>query len=264
MKGVCYQMKVEEDTKTTFQKVKRAALSAKEEGAQLFVLPEMFNCPYDIQLFRKYSDYQEETVYFLKALSKETDMLIIGGSIPEKEEEHIYNTCFVLEKGKVLGRHRKRHLFDVDMAEGISFFESKVLTPGRETTVIDTGLGKIGICICFDMRFAELCVDMAQKGAKVIVIPAAFNTHTGPLHWHITGRMRSIDSQCYTVLCAPARDMKASYHSYGHSMVCDPMGQVVASLEEKEGLLWFDLDLSKVDEARRALPLLKEREKDDR
>ena len=132
---------------------------------------------------------------------------------------------FLTRNGHQIGKHRKMHLFDIDVKGGQYFKESDTLTPGDQVTVFDTEFGKMGLCICYDFRFPELARLMVDEGAQVIIVPAAFNMTTGPLHWELMFRQRAVDNQVYTIGAAPARDLNAGYHSWGHSIAVSPWGE---------------------------------------
>ena len=161
-----------------------------------------------------------------------------------------------------IGKHRKTHLFDIDVKGGQSFKESDTLTAGNSGTVFDTEFGRMGVMICFDIRFPEFARMMVNDGAKMIFVPAAFNMTTGPAHWELSFRARALDNQIYMLGCAPARNPAASYISWGHSIFTDPWGRVVDMLDEKEGILIGEIDLDYENEIREQLPLLKARRND--
>lgn len=221
------------------------------------VLPEIFTCPYDNKCFPQFAESGEgETYRFLANLARERKAYVIGGSIPELEEGKIYNTSYIFDRGgKLIGRHRKIHLFDIDVQGGQYFKESDVLSPGTQITVFDTEFGKMGACICFDIRFPDLFIEMRKAGARMVFIPAAFNMTTGPAHWETLFRSRALDQQIYVLGCSPARDEKASYVAYGHSILTDPWGSVVCELGAEEGILSAQIDPERVDRVRRQIPL---------
>jgi len=235
-----------------------------KEGADIAVLPEMFCCPYNTSYLRKYGE--EEGGYAYKELSKAANssgIYVVAGTIPELERTHVYNTSYVFDrKGKRVAKHRKMHLFDIDVEGGQYFKESDVLSPGRDVTVFDTEFCKIGLGICYDIRFPELSRLMVLEGAEVIIFPAAFNMTTGPAHWELNFRGRALDNQVYTVGVAPARDMESSYHSYGNSIVVSPWGNVINRMDEKEGYIIQEIDLEYVKKVRNELPLLKHLRRD--
>lgn len=151
---------------------------------------------------------------------------------------------------------------DIDIRGGQCFKESEALSSGNEATVFDTEFGKMGLCVCYDFRFPELARQMVNRGARIFIVPAAFNMTTGPAHWELLYRSRAVDNQVFAVGTAPARDMAASYHSWGHSLVVDPWGNVLKMLDEKEGSLRCRLELEQIETVRRQLPLLKHRRRD--
>jgi predicted amidohydrolase len=155
------------------------------------------------------------------------------------------------------------HLFDIDIPGKITFRESEVLSPGNQVTLVDLpGYGRIAVAICYDVRFPELATIAARRGAFALVYPGAFNLTTGPLHWKLLAQARAVDNQIYVAMCSPARDMGATYHAYGHSMLVDPMAQVVGEAEESETIVEAELDSAKIEEARRNIPLNTQRRYD--
>jgi len=258
------QMKVGLD-KT--QNVKKAVKFIRKAGekADLVVLPEMFNCPYQTDQFPSYAEGADESPT-LKAVSRaarDSEVYLVAGSIPERDQDHIYNTSFIYNPtGELIGRHRKLHLFDIDVPGQIQFKESDTLTPGDQITVVDTDFGKLGVAICYDIRFPELARLMTLQGAQLLVFPGAFNLTTGPAHWEILSRTRALDNQVYLATCSPARDDEAPYVAYGHSLLADPWGEVVVQAGIGEEILYASIKASRVDEVRQELPLLKNRRRD--
>ncbi|KAJ2377467.1 Omega-amidase nit3, partial [Coemansia sp. RSA 2607] len=137
--------------------------------------------------------------------------------------------------------------------------ESEVLSAGNELTQFATPWGAVGLGICYDVRFPEMAMVAARRGCLMMVYPGAFNTTTGPLHWELLMRARAMDNQIFIAACSPARDENAEYHAWGHSTVVDPYARVVASTDEKEGIVYADVDLSLVDEVRKAIPVYTQR-----
>ncbi|PWY64866.1 carbon-nitrogen hydrolase [Aspergillus piperis CBS 112811] len=247
-------------------------LEAAKAGASLIVLPECFNSPYGTQYFPKYAETllpspptqeQSPSYHALSSIAAEAKAYLVGGSIPELEPttKKYYNTSLVFSPtGALIGTHRKTHLFDIDIPGKITFKESEVLSPGNQLTVVDLpDYGKIGLAICYDIRFPEAGMIAARKGAFMLVYPGAFNTTTGPLHWSLLARARAVDNQVYVALCSPARDMSASYHAYGHSLVVDPSANVLAETEEKEDIIYADLDNETIQNTRKGIPIYTQR-----
>ena len=249
------------DKAETRAKAEKFIREAAANGAQVISLPEMWDCPYSNDYFREYAEPADgETVQFMSALAKELGIYLIGGSISELDGDKVYNTAFCFDKeGNIIGRHRKVHLFDIDVEGGIRFMESDTLTAGDEMTVIDTEYGKIGVAICYDVRFPEWFRKMALAGARLIVLPAAFNMTTGPAHWDLTMRARALDNQVYFAANAPARDEQGVYVAYGNSCIASPWAEFIAHADEKECIIYGDIDLDYEDAIRDQLPLLKHR-----
>lgn len=276
--GLC-QMKVGIDKKSNLAKAEAMVREAAARGANVVSLPEIFNCPYANKYFREYAeDRNGETTSMLSALAKELGIYLIGGSIPEIEEGgaskegeagevggagkegKVYNTCFVFDReGNVIARHRKVHLFDVDVENGIRIRESDTITPGEDLTVFDTEYGRFGIAICYDIRFPELFRSLALAGAKMVILPAAFSFATGIAHWDITLRTRALDNQFYLAAVSPARDPESPYLAYGHSCIATPWGEFSAKTDHRETILIGEVDLDYVNQIRNQLPLLAHR-----
>lgn len=264
--GLCQMMVIKSTKKENILKAKSMIYEAADKGAEIVALPEMFNCPYNNKHFREYAETYPsgETLNMLSVAAKEKKIFIVGGSIPELDEQgRVFNTSFAFDnKGKMIGKHRKVHLFDIDIKDGVKFKESEVLTAGSDITIIDTPWGKVGIAICYDIRFPELIRIMALKGVKIVIIPAAFNMTTGPAHWELLFKSRALDNQVYVVGVSPARNEKYSYVAYGNSLIANPWGSIIGKLDEKEGILVEDINLDYIDEVRESLPLLRHRRKD--
>ena len=255
------QLKGSFDKEESRQTVRKFVTEAASNGAQVVALPEMWDCPYANEYFREYAEPEDgETVKFMSQLASELGIYLIGGSISELDGDKVYNTSFCFDReGNIIGKHRKTHLFDIDVKGGIRFMESDTLTAGESSTVIDTEFGKIGVAICYDVRFPELSRRMALDGAKLIVLPAAFNMTTGPAHWDLSMRARALDNQVYFAANSPARDEDGVYVAYGNSCIATPWGEFAAHADEKEGIIYADIDFDYVDSIREQLPLLKHR-----
>lgn len=265
MKVVLLQTKVSERKQENLDAVEEKLQMLREEKPDLVMLPEMFNCPYQTDLFPLYAEREGgESWQALSRMAGREGIYLAAGSIPEVDEEgRVYNTAYVFDRGgRQIAKHRKMHLFDINVTGGQYFKESDTLTAGDQVTVFDSEFGKMGICICFDIRFPELSRLMAQEGAQIILIPGAFNMTTGPAHWELSFRARALDNQVYVLGAAPARDAHSSYTSWGHSIVVNPWGQVLGQLDEREGCLIQELDLDEVVRIRRDLPLLRSRRLD--
>lgn len=262
--AVC-QLTVGGDKQKNIGQAREMIHRAAGRGARLVVLPEMFNCPYQAHKFPVYAEtYPEgQTFSMLAAAAAEEKVYLVGGSVPEQDGERVYNSSFVFgPDGNLLARHRKMHLFDVDLPGGVTVKESSTLGAGEQVTVVPTEFCPVGVAICYDIRFPELIRLMALRGAKIIVIPAAFNMTTGPAHWDLVFRARAVDNQVFVIAASPARDVQAKYVAYGHSMIVDPWGDILARADEKEQVLLGEVNLRKLEKVRRELPLMAHRRTD--
>ncbi|MEG0250101.1 MAG: carbon-nitrogen hydrolase family protein [Peptostreptococcus sp.] len=258
------QMNVGNDKVKNIEKAIRMIKEAADNGAELVLLPEIFMCPYNNQCFSEYAEeFPGETSKAMMKAAKESSIYLLAGSIPEKSDGKIYNSSYFYNReGVLIAKHRKMHLFDINIEGGQKFKESDVLTPGDDFTVVDTDLGKIGIAICYDVRFPEYFRAMTMLGAEVVLLPAAFNMTTGPAHWEMSIRMRAVDNQIYMIAAAPARDESSSYVSYANSMVVSPWGTIEASAGIDEKILYSEVNSGKLAKVRKELPLLKHLRKD--
>lgn len=259
------QMKVSADVSDNLRRADAWVKQVANEGAQVVVLPEMFACPYQTHLFRDYAEPEGGPIYkALSQMAKDHGVYLVGGSFPELDERgRIFNTCFVFDPlGKAIARHRKVHLFDIQIKGGQHFKESDVLSAGSDLCLFDTPYGRIGVMICFDIRFVEWSRLLADGGAELIVMPGAFNMTTGPKHWQMLMRVRAMDNQLYLAAVSPARDEAAGYIAYGHSLVADPWAEVLAELDENEGIIVQTIDFEKNRKVRAQLPILNARRTD--
>jgi predicted amidohydrolase len=259
------QMKVSSDKERNLQTAEQQIEQCARMGAELVVLPEMFCCPYQTSSFPAYAEQEGGLIWSrLSAAARRNQVYLVGGSMPELDDAgKVYNTCFIFDRiGQQIGKHRKMHLFDIAIRGGQHFRESDTLSPGSQVTLVETEFCKLGVAICYDLRFPELARLMVLGGAKIMVFPGAFNLTTGPAHWEILFRVRALDNQVYALGCAPARDESASYHSYGNSLVVSPWGDVLGRLGAEEGFLMQEIDLDEVERIRQELPLLQHRRTD--
>lgn len=235
---------------------------------------ECFNSPYGTEHFPHYAEpipgitgkhSADATPSYnaLSALASTHQIYLVGGSIPELDPrtKKLYNTSMTFSpSGTLIATHRKVHLFDISIPGKIHFIESDVLSPGNEPTLVDMPeFGLLGIGICYDIRFPELAMLAARRGAFAMVYPGAFNMTTGPLHWELLARARAVDNQVYVALCSPARSAEAGYTAWGHSLVVDPNAEVVAATDEAEGIVEWVLKPERISEVRKGIPVTVQR-----
>ncbi|XP_003973949.2 omega-amidase NIT2 [Takifugu rubripes] len=245
----------------------RARTLVKEaagQGSKMVLLPECFNSPYGTSFFSTYAEKMPgESTRVLSEVAKENEIYLVGGSIPEEEDGKLYNTCAVFgPDGEMILKHRKIHLFDIDVPGKIRFQESETLSPGDSLSVFETPFCKVGVGICYDIRFAELAQLYSRTGAQLLVYPGAFNMTTGPAHWELLQRARAVDNQVYVATASPARDESASYISWGHSTVVNPWGEVVSKAGPEEAIIYADIDLQYLAEIRKQIPITTQRRHD--
>ncbi|CAA7395646.1 unnamed protein product [Spirodela intermedia] len=264
------QLTVTADKERNIAHARRAIEDAADKGALLVLLPEIWNSPYSNESFPLYAEDIEAaggaaspSLAMLSDVARRKRITIVGGSFPERSGDRIYNTCCVVgPDGELKGKHRKIHLFDIDIPGKITFKESKTLTAGENPTIIDTDVGRIGVGICYDIRFQELAMLYAARGAHLLCYPGAFNMTTGPLHWELLQRARAADNQLYVATCSPARDPSAGYVAWGHSTLVGPFGEVLATTGHEETTIIAEIDYSLIELRRSSLPLRNQRRGD--
>ncbi|KAH8671308.1 hydrolase [Xylariales sp. PMI_506] len=270
VKLACIQLASGADKAANLAHARDKVFKAAKDGAEIIILPECFNSPYGCDYFPSYAETllpsppskeQSPSFHALSAMAAETKTYLVGGSIPEAdpdpESKKYYNTSLVFgPDGGLLATHRKVHLFDIDIPGKITFRESDVLSPGNKVTIVDLPeFGRIAVAICYDVRFPELATIAARKGCFALIYPGAFNTTTGPMHWKLLAQARAVDNQIYVAMCSPARDTSAGYHAFGHSMIVDPLANVLVEAEEFETTVTAQLQAANIEETRRNIPI---------
>ncbi|KAK2609288.1 Omega-amidase nit3 [Conoideocrella luteorostrata] len=275
VKLACIQLASGPDKAANLKHAASQVRQAASNGSNIIILPECFNSPYGCQFFPDYAETlslpssvppteeQSPSYHALSSMAADNKIYLIGGSIPElcPNSKKYFNTSLTFgPDGKLLGTHRKVHLFDIDIPGKITFKESDVLSPGNKVTLIDLPeYGTIAVAICYDVRFPELATIAARKGAFALIYPGAFNLTTGALHWKLLAQSRAVDNQIYVAMCSPARDMSASYNAWGHSMIVDPMAKVLVEAEETEAIIETELEGGVIAETRKNIPLSTQR-----
>ncbi|MGH6943357.1 MAG: carbon-nitrogen hydrolase family protein, partial [Geminicoccaceae bacterium] len=197
----------------------------------------------------------------LQELAARHRIVLHGGSLIEQDGDQIFNTTVVFDRdGRELARYRKLHLFDITTPDGKEYRESKTFGRGARVVAYDALGTRIGCSICYDVRFAELYLELARQGAKVILVPAAFTLQTGRDHWEVLLRARAIETQTYVL--APAqwgRYAGGARVNYGHSLIADPWGHVIAKAQDKVGYIALRLDLDEVERVRARMPCAQHR-----
>lgn len=250
---------IEKNKLDNIQKAEAMLAEAAANDADMVVLPEMWNSIYSNDKMPLYAEPAGGMIdRSLSRAAKKHGIYLFGGSNPETDGDKLYNSAPVFDRnGQLIGRHRKAHLFDVDIPGKITFIESDSLAAGDCATVVDTEFCKIGLGICYDIRFPEFSRTMALLGAELIILPAAFNIHTGSAHWRSSIKMRAVDNQVYYAGAAPARKENSSYVAFANSCICSPWGDEIAGIGTEEGIIYGEIDLDYVQKVREELPLIK-------
>lgn len=259
------QLTVTADKSTNVANAIKRVQQAKLNGCTLAILPECFNAPYNTALFREYSEVIPggDTCEALSQAAKSNEMYIVGGSIPEICDDKVYNTCTVWDpNGNLIAKHRKVHLFDINIPGGVCFKESDALAAGNTLNTFQFGKFKIGLGICYDIRFAEMAAIYRKQGCDMLIYPSAFNMTTGPLHWSLLIRCRAVDNQAFVAVASPARVTDSNYVAWGHSMVVDPWGKILEEASEKDMDLYVDLDFGDRENMRQQIPTENQRRTD--
>lgn len=265
--GLC-QMLVGTSKADNLRKAVPFIKQAKAAGSALVVLPECFNSPYDVACFPEYAEDAQtgETVAALSKAAAENECWLIGGTFPERRGSKLFNTCPVFDpQGTLRALYRKVHLFDINIPGRIAFCESSVLSGGGEPVAVEVGGGfKVGLGVCYDLRFPELAAGYAQhRECNLLVYPGAFSTVTGPAYWRLLQQSRAVDNQLFVASCSPARStVTTGYQAYGHSMAVAPNGQVLGEAGEGEEVVIVDLELPLLHDIRQSIPILNQKRPD--
>ncbi len=263
MRILLVQNKVYKDLDETLKNINKLIKEELRNLPDLIIFPEMFSTPYELKYIESYKQKLDSNlIKFLSNLAKDNHCYIVGGSLPLLKEDKIYNSSIIFNKnGEIVDIYDKIHLFEITYPDGTYFSEAKVLSKGNKIVTFDTEFGKFGVMICFDIRFPLLASKLMEKDILGIFVPAAFNTYTGPLHWTTTFRARAIDNQLFMIGCSPSSNSFGNYHTYGHSIVVNPYGKVLKELDGLENAFTIDINLNEVKEARKKIPILKNRVK---
>jgi predicted amidohydrolase len=263
MRAAVIQMTSIPDLEPNLARAAHWIARAAEAGAQLVALPE--NLPFlreeDAGPNPAAQELDGSIVAFLRDEAKRHNVVLAAGTLPERVpgSERVYNTSVVIEAdGTVCGIYRKIHLFDVALS-GATHQESRYVAPGEEVVVAETSCGTLGLSVCYDLRFPELYRELVDRGARILLVPAAFTVPTGRDHWEVLLRARAIESQAFVLAAAQFGAHTPRRRSYGRSMIVDPWGVVLCTVPDGEGFGLADLDFDRLEEIRERLPALRHR-----
>jgi len=244
------------DKKKSVARVVDMIKEATDNEARLVMLPEMFYFPYILSELAKQEESDGETVSTLQAAAKSNKIFLCTGTTVEKIGDKRFNKSYLISpEGIIILEYSKCHLYDVDFKE-LKVKESEYFSRGNLISVADTELGKIGIIICYDIRFPEMARALVNHGAEIILVPAAFNMISGNAHWHLFFRTRATENQVFVAAACPARDNECKYKAYGHSLIVDPWGDILREAGENEEIIYSDLKADRIEDIRNRLPLL--------
>jgi predicted amidohydrolase len=260
--AACIQTNAAPDIETNLSRVEPMIFAAHSKGAQLIALPENTCCLVSNRekLFGcARGEKDHPAIGFFAKMAKVTEAWILVGSIAVATgHDRLANRSYLFNpSGEIAARYDKIHMFDAQLSEAETYRESANYKGGNRAVVASTPWGKIGLTICYDVRFPHLHRALAKAGAKIVTVPAAFAYTTGKMHWHVLLRARAIETGCYIIAPAQCGMHDGGRRTYGHSLIVAPSGEIIAEAsEETPEIIVAELDLSKVADARRRLPSL--------
>lgn len=235
---------------------------ARGEGADFITMPESVgliepvNARIPDQCFTEQQD--PGLIAFRDRAQALGVTLLVGSQLIKNTDGNIVNRSFLIDQhGQITARYDKLHMFDIELANGECYLESGVISAGDKAVLATTPWGQLGLSICYDLRFAALYRTLAQNGAQFITIPAAFTQTTGKAHWHTLVQARAIETGCYIIAPNQCGHHADKRYSWGHSLIVDPWGEILADGGTEPGIIYADIDLAKVDQARSRIPALK-------
>ena len=230
-------------------------------GAEFIAVPETVGLiePVNAQIPAATSSEADDAgLAAFRGKAREHGVMVLVGSQLILDQGRIFNRSFVLDrKGEIRARYDKLHMFDIELSNGENYLESEAIAAGDKAVLVDTEWGRLGLSICYDLRFGALYRALAQAGAEFITIPAAFTQTTGKAHWHTLVRARAIETGCYVLAPNQCGHHCDKRYSYGHSLIVDPWGEILADCGAEPGVIYADIDLAAVARARSRIPALK-------
>lgn len=260
-KAACVQLRSSDDVAENIRDTVRLVREAAAQGATFIATPEnttLMAPDGGAKLAHSFDEAHDPAIPVFSALAKELQIWLLIGSLAIKvSADKTANRSFLFgPDGSVAARYSKIHLFDVTLANGEAYKESHTVAGGREAVVTPTTWGPVGLSICYDVRFPHLYRGMAQKGAFLITVPAAFTVPTGSAHWHVLLRARAIENGCYILAPAQGGDHANGRKTYGHSLIVGPWGEVLAEAGTEPGVILADIDPGQSAAARARIPNL--------
>ncbi len=262
LSAACVQMTSSPDIEDNLRRVEILIREAASQGANFIATPEntcQIRFPASLGLNSAYRQDEHPGVKLFSALARELGVVLLIGSMSIKTSDNkLSNRSFLFSKnGEIKATYDKIHLFDVDLGGGETYCESDVISSGKNAVI--SPLNKdfmLGLSICYDLRFAYLYRSLAQKGANIMCVPAAFTVPTGRAHWEVLLRARAIETGSYVIAPAQVGEHEGGRQTWGHSMIIDPWGQIISQQEDGQGVIIADLFVDKIAKARLAIPAL--------
>ncbi len=265
-KIACLQMVSGPDVQANLQQAESLIEDAVAAGAKLIILPENFACMSikdadKLKIMEAPGDGPIQA--FLAKMANEHGIWLVGGSISLRTENPQRSRAAVLvfnSQGDLVARYDKMHLFDVNLPESDeSYHESSTIEPGDEVVVVDTPFGRLGLCVCYDIRFPELFRLQLDKGMEILAVPSAFTAITGKAHWEALLTARAIENQCFVAAANQGGTHANGRSTYGHSMIIDPWGVILDRLPSASGIVIADIDRARLESTRKHFPAIKHR-----
>ena len=260
-RAACIQNTATRDIEANIDWVCARIDEAVAAGAAFIALPETVGLiePVNEQIpAATYAEADDIGLAAFRRRAREHGVTILVGSQLILEHEKIFNRCFLIDaSGDIRARYDKLHMFDIELRNGEAYRESDAIAPGDKAVVVETSLGRLGLSICYDLRFGALYRALAQAGAQFITIPAAFTQTTGQAHWHTLVRARAIETGAFIIAPNQCGHHADKRYSYGHSLIVDPWGEILADGGAEPGVTYADIDLDLVQQARDRIPALK-------
>ncbi len=237
---------------------------AVRRGAELVCLPENFSfLGKEEDKLTLGNDIDLKTEKFLKTMAQKYQITLLGGGFPVPTKDHkVYNTALLVDSdGRELARYKKVHLFDVDVPDGNTYRESNIVKAGKAYPPVYASekFGKLGLSVCYDVRFPELYRYLSAKGAEVLFIPAAFTAYTGKDHWQVLLQARAIENTCYVIAPAQTGQHYKLRFTHGHAMIIDPWGVILADAGDQPGVAIAEIDPQRLKQIRQQMPSLQHR-----
>ena len=263
MRAACIQMRSCVDVAPNISMADGLVREAVGQGAKFIATPEMTNL-LDIRSGmarpKIVQEADDRTLAAMRALAAGLGVWLLLGSIAvtvDGEDRFANRSFLIAPDGTIRARYDKIHMFDVEVGDGQNYRESRAYRPGETAALAETDFGTVGMTICYDVRFPHLYRQLAQAGASILTVPAAFTRVTGEAHWHVLLRARAIETGCFVVAPAQGGKHEDGRETFGHSLIISPWGEILAEADHAEpGIIWADIDLEEVETARRRIPSL--------